>query len=63
MIIVDEVKAAYGAAKHLVTNEFARGIIASDIRFVTLVNEVGRETIKTNHVTCKEVKNDLFTNP
>lgn len=63
MVIVDEVKAAYGAAKHLVTNEFARGIIASDIRFVTLVNEVGRETIKTNHVTCKEVKNDLFTNP
>lgn len=63
MVIIDEVKAAYGAAKHLVTNEFARGIIASDIRFVTLVNEVGRETIKTNHVTCKEVKNDLFTNP
>lgn len=61
MVIIDEVKAAYGAAKHLVTNEFARGIIASDIRFVTLVNEVGRETIKTNHVTCKEVKNDLFT--
>lgn len=63
MVVIDEVKAAYGAAKHLVTNEFARGIIASDIRFVTLVNEVGRETIKTNHVTCKEVKNDLFTNP
>jgi hypothetical protein len=61
MIILDEVKAAYKSAKHMVTNEFARGIIASDARFVNLVNEVGRETIKTNHITCKEVKNDLFT--
>ena len=62
MVIIDEVKAAYGATKHMVTNEFARGIIASDIRFVTLVNEIGRDNIKANHVTCKEVKNDLFTN-
>lgn len=62
MIIVDEIAAGYKAAKHMVTNEFARGIIASDIRFVTLVNEVGRDNIKANHVTCKEVKNDLFTN-
>ena len=62
MIVIDEIKAAYGTAKHLITNEFARGIIASDIRFVGLVNEVGRDNIKANHCLCKEVKNDLFTN-
>lgn len=62
MVVIDEIKAAYGAAKHVITNEFARGIIASDARFVSLVNEVGRDSIKANHVTCKEVKNDLFTN-
>lgn len=61
MIVLDEVAAAYGTAKHLVTNEFARLVIGSDARFVTLVNEVGRDTIKSNHTTCKEVKNDLFT--
>ena len=61
MVLLDEVKAAYGAAKHVVTNEFARGIIASDVRFITLVNEVGEEQIKQNHTKSKEVKNDLFT--
>lgn len=63
MIILDEVKAAYGAAKHLVTNEFARGIIASDMRFIALVNEVGEENISNNHTKSKEVKNGLFSNP
>lgn len=63
MIILDEVKAAYNTSKHLVTNEFARLVIGSDARFVNLVNEVGRDNIKANHNTCKEVKNDLFTNP
>lgn len=62
MVIIDEVVAGYKTAKHLVTNEFARGIIASDARFVALVNEVGEETVKSNHTKSKEVKNDLFTN-
>lgn len=61
MIIIDEIAAGYKSAKHLITNEFARGIIASDARFVSLVNEIGKDTIKSNHTTCKEVKNDLFT--
>ena len=63
MVIVDEITAAYNTGKHLVTNEFARLVIGSDARFVNLVNEVGRDNIKANHNTCKEVKNDLFTNP
>lgn len=62
MIVVDEITAAYTTAKHVVTNEFARLVIGSDMRFVNLVNEVGRDNIKSNHNTSKEVKNDLFTN-
>ena len=62
MIIVDEIAAAYNTSKHVITNEFARLVIGSDARFVTLVNEVGKDNIKANHTTCKEVKNDLFTN-
>jgi hypothetical protein len=62
MVFLDEIKAGYKSAKHVITNEFARGIIASDARFIALVNEVGEETIKENHTKSKEVKNDLFTN-
>ena len=61
MVFLDEIKAGYKSAKHVITNEFARGIIASDARFISLVNEVGEETIKSNHTKSKEVKNDLFT--
>lgn len=62
MIIVDEIRAGYNTTKHLVTNEFARLVIGSDARFVSLVNEVGEDNIKTNHTKSKEVKHDLFTN-
>lgn len=61
MIIVDEVTAAYNTTKHVITNEFARLVIGSDARFVSLVNEVGEDNIKSNHTKSKEVKNDLFT--
>lgn len=47
--------------KHIVTNEVARGLIYSDIRFNTLVDSVGRDKIKENHTKAMEVKNDLFS--
>lgn len=45
---------------HLVTNEVARLVIASDLRFNQLVDEVGKDNITQNHTKAKEVKNDLF---
>lgn len=50
----------YGIIKHVITNEVARGLIYSDIRFNTLVDSVGQEKIKANHTRAVEVKNDLF---
>lgn len=45
---------------HLVTNEVARLVIASDLRFNNLVEEVGKDNIAQNHTKAKEVKNELF---
>lgn len=47
--------------KHVLTNEVARGLIYSDIRFNTLVDSIGRDKIKENHTKAVEVKNDLFS--
>lgn len=62
MVLLDEIIAGYKTAKHVATNEFARVVIGSDCRFIALVNEVGEETIKSNHTKSQEVKNGLFTN-
>lgn len=49
-----------GTLKHVATNEVARGLILSDMRFTTLVDSVGEDKIKQNHTRSKEVKNELF---
>ena len=49
-----------GTLKHVATNEVARGVILSDMRFNALVDEVGEDNIKLNHTRSKEVKNELF---
>lgn len=50
----------YGVLKHVLTNEVARGVICSDIRFNALVDEVGKDNITSNHTKAIEVKNTLF---
>ena len=45
---------------HLVTNEVARLVIASDLRFNELVDTIGKDTITQNHTKAREVKNELF---
>lgn len=50
----------YGIIKHVLTNEVARGVIYSDLRFNALVDEVGQDNITTNHTKAVEVKNALF---
>ena len=50
----------YGVLKHVLTNEVARGVICSDIRFNDLVDSIGQDKIKENHTKAVEVKNTLF---
>ena len=45
---------------HLVTNEVARLVIASDLRFNELVDTIGKDNITQNHTKAREVKNELF---
>lgn len=45
---------------HVLTNEVARLTIASDLRFIDLVNSVGEDNIRQNHTKCVDVKEELF---